>query len=198
MNHFEHLKQLRRFLAERKTGRIRFNTEKGEFILDIREGAFLVFDSKEAVVLAIRSLLTYRVFDTVIQQLQESGNSTIAVDPDEVILKACYTGKISDIRILELQRFFSHFPPVRIRLTPLHRFGSLFPAFSSYMALHRQFISKGFVSIRDYLSIQKTPQEVSAAVRLFLVLYILGLITPVEPPKKNSVIGRLIKRVRGL
>lgn len=114
-----------------------------------------------------------------------------------------------------LKRFARRFPPVLVKLYPLHRYG--FTVIAPYRRLHHDMIEKGAASLQAFVeqSAAAGPEEEARALRVFLILLLLGLIVPDRSgsasaqrsgvdgkadgtPSRASILSRIIRRVRGL
>ena len=196
---FDHLKQIRRFLAEKRSGVLRIQTACGPVRLDVSEGSFLVSGDDSAVVQAVNMLIMCQVVDSAAHELRRVGASggAKAVPPEEIVIRACYEGTFDRARVFELSRFFSMFPPVNIRLAPMYQHAEIFPGFTEYMRLHASLLLEGEVRLAEFLMRASSPEDLQNKVRLLVALYVLGLIIPKPKPKK-SVFNRLISRIRGI
>jgi len=194
---FDYLKQLRHFLAEGRRGTLCITTDYGPVELDISQGCFLTHSDDSAVIQAINMLLMCHVFDTSIEELKTGNLSIVSRSPEEIIIRGCYRGVLDETRLFELSRYFSMFPPVKIKLAPLYKFAEIFPGFTAYMKLNADSLLNGQVNLNDLLTTARSPDEMRFNVQLLVVLYVLGLIVPAPKPKR-SIFGRIMKAVRGI
>jgi hypothetical protein len=166
----------------------------------IRDGSILSHASGDSAVCTVQAMLAMPVHDSRIKDLSPGKNHLIAMPPAEIILKACYQGEMNEMRLQELFEYFCRFPPVTIRLVPLHTLGVHFPSLSRYLQLHGQSVLHGLVSLKEYLGKDDTPKASREAVQLLTLLYILGLIVPAPKAatSEKNVLGRLMKRIRGI
>lgn len=194
---FDHLKQLRHFLAEKRRGTLLITTDYGPVELDFSQGLFLTQSDDSAVIQAINMLLMCQVLDLSVEELKTGNLKIVSKAPEEIIIRACYRGTMDETRIFELSRYFSMFPPVKIRLAPIHRFAEIFPGFINYMQLHTESLINGQVNLNDFIMSSDSPEKLNLNVRLLVVLYVLGLIVPIAKPRR-SIFGRIMKAVRGI
>ena len=196
---FEHLKLLRRLLVGKRSGTIEFHTNRGTAQLHVRDGGFLSRASDNGAIRVVQAMLTAQIHDSYIRDLNPEKNDVVRISPEEVILRACYEGRIEETRIWELFKYFSLFPPVTIKLAPLHQSGPLFPGFSLYLNLHAESVQKGSVSLKEFLIRTRTPKAIREHVQLLAVLYVLGLIEPASASRREgSIFSRLIRRIRDI
>lgn len=192
----------------KSTGTIEFHTDQGMMELYIRTGSILSCEGGYDAVSIVKAMLTMPVHDCCIKGLSLEKDYIIAMPVAEIILKAFCQKEMNEMRLLELFRYFSSFPPVTIRLVPLHTLGVHFTAPSKYLQLHGQSVLHGSVSLKEYLEKSDTSQITREMVMLFTLLYILGLIIPAasetinrpdkEADSKENVFGRLMKRIRSI
>jgi len=190
----------------KSSGTIEFHTNQGGMELYIRTGSILSCEGGYDAVNTVKAMLTLPVHNSCIKGLNPEKDYFIAMPLAEIILKACYQKEMNEIRFLELSKYFSSFPPVTIRLVPLHTLGVHFTAPSKYLQLHGQSVLHGSVSLKEHLDKADTSQASREMVLLFTLLYILGLIIPAttktinkpakETDSKENVFGRLMKRIR--
>jgi len=190
----------------KSTGTIEFHTDQGVMELYIRTGSILSCEGGYDAVSTVKAMLTMPVHNSCIKVLSPEKDYFIAMPLAEIILKAIYQKDINEMRFMELFKYFSSFPPVTVRLVPLHTLGVHFTAPSKYLQLHGQSALHGSVSLKEHLEKSDTSQTTREIVLLFTLLYILGLIIPAattainksakDADGKENVFGRLIKRIR--
>jgi hypothetical protein len=116
------------------------------------------------------------------------------------VLDACYKDNLSSAQIRSFAEHFRRFPPVSIKLAPMHRHDSRFPGLEAYISLYEQSVLEGDVSLRKCLKSAESSDAIPALICLLIVLYLLGLMEPasIRQEKRAGVIGKVINRIRNL
>lgn len=133
---------------------------------------------------------------------------SIAIDKSRItppvrgVLASLKEAQLPEPQRQRLARFIHRFPPVIIKLVPLHRLG--FEDFAQYLTMHHMMIEQGSCNLRQYLDEARDERELTRRLRAFIACFCLGLIVPAEKKTehsdsgKASVLQRIIHRVRGL
>jgi len=196
---FEHLKLFRRCLFEQHTGTLEFHTSLGTVWLHMSDGYFLSEIGGEAIKQSVQSVLRKTVHGCFKRNLMcKSAKGSYAATG--VLLDACYADGLSSIQIENFADHFRRFPPVSIKLGPMHKYDTRFPGFDEYIRMYEQSVLEGGIFLRRELENIESPDDLSAMIRLLIVLYLLGLMEPSRAPIQENigVFGKLMKRIRNL
>ncbi len=196
----QHLVQLRRMILGRSNACMQFTYQGNRDSLYYGPDGFI----GPSGAVSEKLCRIYQAEEGRVVQSPDSGQNMPRTSAVQAVVCSLRKYQLNREAQQRLHAFIRRFPPVAVKLAPLHRIG--FEDFASYIHLHHQSLQTGHADLRRYLAEAGSDEEQLKRLRVFLAVFCLGLIvptketrrTPVRRQDARSVLSRIIQRVRGL
>jgi len=200
---FKHLKILRKALSNAYTGCIVYETsfaEKGNIQITVGD---IIDDA--AVLKQLEELLTQDISSCELISEKIAG-SLKDISPPIALSKVLNGIRWSPDTLAALKESFSNLPPIKVKMVPMHRYA--YNDGLTYLMLYQESLKKESFTADDFFQKQEQHTSLEQQIKVLVLGYCLGLITPDNPtPKKkksdkkssrHNIAARILKKIRKL